>query len=46
MKHRTTKRKAGIMSLVVAKMAGADVPIGMMRSKSVTRIFRQRRAKA
>ena len=45
-KQTQTRRKGGIMTLLKAKMAGADIPLGNMRSKSVTRQFRARRQKA
>jgi hypothetical protein len=41
-KQTQTRKKGGIMALLLAKEAGADIPIGMMRSKSVTRQFRAR----
>jgi hypothetical protein len=44
-KQRTVNTKGGIKALVTAKMAGADIPLGNMRSMSTTRIFRQRRKK-
>lgn len=42
-KQKQVRKRGGIMSLLIAKMAGADVPIGMMRSRSVTKQFRARR---
>lgn len=43
-KQRQVRKRGGIMSLLIAKMAGADIPIiGMMRSRSVTKQFRARR---
>lgn len=44
-KQTQVRKKGGIMALLIAKMAGADVPLGMMRSKSVTKQFRARARK-
>lgn len=44
-KQKQVRKRGGIMSLLIAKMAGAEIPIGMMRSRSVTKQFRARRAK-
>lgn len=46
-KQTQVRKRGGIMALLLAKEAGADIPIGMMRSKSVTKQFRMaRRQKA
>lgn len=44
-KQSQVRKKGAIMSLVTAKLAGVDIPLGNMRSKSVTRQFKARQNK-
>lgn len=44
-KQSQVKKKGGIFALIKAKLAGADIPLGNIRSKSITRQFRHRTKK-